>query len=103
MGPLKGNPGYEGYLNDRVAALPEVMKDGNYSTIMSGKWHLGTTKDQCPSAKGFDKVFSLLQGGTSHILDNSHCRREPLQNRIGDKGRTRERCSVPKYIRRRTG
>src|SRR5579859_721531 len=47
MGPLKGNPGYEGYLNDRVASLSEVMKEENYSTIMSGKWHLGTTKDQC--------------------------------------------------------
>lgn len=65
LGSLKGNPGYEGYLNDRVAALPAVLKEAGYSTLISGKWHLGTTKDQCPSAKGFDKVFSLLQGGTT--------------------------------------
>jgi arylsulfatase len=74
LGPLKGNPGYEGYLNDRVAPLPAVLKQAGYSTLISGKWHLGTTKDQSPSAKGFDKVFSLLQGGGNHyriVLDTS--------------------------------
>lgn len=94
MGPLKGNPGYEGYLNDRVAALPEVMKDGNYSTILSGKWHLGTTTDQCPSAKGFDKVFSLLQGGTTSVSGKSNGRRQSLQNRVGDEGRAGKRCGI---------
>jgi len=64
LGPLKGNPGYEGYLNDRVAPLSAVLKEAGYATMISGKWHLGTTKEQCPSTKGFDKVFSLLQGGT---------------------------------------
>ena len=30
-----GKPGYEGYLNDRVAALPEVLHDSGYCTLMS--------------------------------------------------------------------
>jgi arylsulfatase A-like enzyme len=72
LGPLKGNPGYEGYLNDRVAALPAVLKEAGYATVISGKWHLGTTKEQCPSAKGFDKVFSLLQGGTFLTLTSAN-------------------------------
>lgn len=31
-------PGYEGYLNFRVAALSEILQDAGYHTIMSGKW-----------------------------------------------------------------
>ncbi|KAI5284449.1 hypothetical protein KEM54_001327 [Ascosphaera aggregata] len=33
----KGKPGYEGYLNDKVVALPELMRDAGYYTFMSGK------------------------------------------------------------------
>ncbi len=35
---FKDVPGYEGYLNWRVAALSEILEDGGYHTIMSGKW-----------------------------------------------------------------
>jgi len=34
----KNKPGYEGYLNFRVAALSEILQDGGYTTLMSGKW-----------------------------------------------------------------
>lgn len=56
----KNQPGYEGYLNDRVAALPELLQDSGYYTIMSGKWHLGRTPDRYPSKRGFEKSFTLL-------------------------------------------
>ncbi len=41
MGELKtqemeGHPGYAGYLNFEVAALPEVLKAGGYHTYMAG-------------------------------------------------------------------
>jgi arylsulfatase A-like enzyme len=35
----EGVAGYEGYLNFRVAAMPEIMQDGGYHTMMAGKWY----------------------------------------------------------------
>lgn len=35
---FKDKPGYEGYLNWRVAALSEILQDNGYHTIISGKW-----------------------------------------------------------------
>ncbi|KUI73438.1 Arylsulfatase [Cytospora mali] len=61
-----GRPGYEGYLNYRVAALPEILQDAGYHTIMSGKWHLGLKKEQSPHARGFDKSYVYLAGAGNH-------------------------------------
>ena len=47
-----GHPGYEGYLNFRVASLAEIMRDAGYHTYMTGKWHLGLTGDTSPHARG---------------------------------------------------
>lgn len=32
-----GKAGYEGYLNNDVATLPELLSDNGYFTVMSGK------------------------------------------------------------------
>ena len=61
-----GVDGYEGYLNNRVATLPELLKDVGYHTYMTGKWHLGKAPDQIPAARGFERDFSLLDGGGSY-------------------------------------
>ncbi len=63
---FRGAPGYEGYLNDRVVALPELLRDAGYLTLMSGKWHLGNTIDRSPWARGFERSFALLPAGASH-------------------------------------
>ncbi len=62
-----GAPGYEGHLNDRVVALPELLRDAGYLTLMSGKWHLGNTIETSPWARGFERSFALLPGGASHF------------------------------------
>src|SRR5947209_9712828 len=63
---FQGPPGYEGYLNDRVVALPELLRDAGYLTLMSGKWHLGHTIETSPWARGFERSFALLPAGASH-------------------------------------
>lgn len=59
-------PGYEGYLNDRVAALLEILSDAGYYTFISGKWHLGLLPEYWPLARGFQKAFTLLPGAGNH-------------------------------------
>jgi arylsulfatase A-like enzyme len=58
----KGQPGYEGYLNFRVASLAELMTDAGYNTYMTGKWHLGDTVETGPHARGFKRVFASFDG-----------------------------------------
>jgi arylsulfatase len=62
----RGVPGYEGYLNDRVATLPQLLQDSGYHTYMVGKWHLGKEPDKIPRARGFERDFSLLDGAGSY-------------------------------------
>ena len=67
---IRGKPGYEGHLNHRVAALPEVLKANGYRTYMVGKWHLGEDQTTVPHARGFDETFVLVDGGGSHWPDS---------------------------------
>ncbi|MEN9887082.1 MAG: hypothetical protein RL758_1660 [Pseudomonadota bacterium] len=67
----RGKPGYEGYLNRKVRALPEVLQAAGYRTVMAGKWHLGNAEDQSPAARGFDRSYAMTQGGASHFGDQS--------------------------------
>ena len=66
---IAGRPGYEGYLNFQVAALPEVLRAGGYHTYMAGKWHLGHEEETIPYARGFEETFTLVPGGGSHWND----------------------------------
>jgi arylsulfatase len=67
----RGKPGYEGYLNERVVAMPQVLKDAGYRTVMAGKWHLGNAENQSPAARGFDLSYAMTMGGASHFGDQS--------------------------------
>ena len=65
----KGQPGYEGFLNFSVAALPEVLQAAGYHTYMAGKWHLGLEEQTGPAARGFERSYALLQGGGGHFAN----------------------------------
>jgi len=61
-----GVDGYEGYLNNRVETLPQLLKDAGYHTYMAGKWHMGKAPHQIPAARGFERDFTLLDGAGSY-------------------------------------
>jgi len=62
-----GRAGYEGHLNQHVAALPELMQSAGYRTLMAGKWHLGLADGLRPQQRGFDHSWALLDGGAAHF------------------------------------
>ena len=65
----KGKPGYEGYLNNRVVPVAKVLREAGYHTYWAGKSHMGYEPSQWPAAMGFERDFTLLQGGGSNWSD----------------------------------
>lgn len=59
-------PGYRGFLNHSTVTIAEALKEAGYSTMMTGKWHLGVTdQDQWPRQRGFDKYYGVIPGATN--------------------------------------
>ncbi len=72
-----GQYGYEGFLQPRVATLPEVMQANGYHTMMSGKWHIGDrdpTGRSLPANYGFDRDYTLLRGSDNHYGTTAQAR-----------------------------
>ncbi len=65
----KGQPGYEGILNEHVVSTARRLKDAGYHTYMVGKWHLGEEEGTRPHDRGFEQTFALLEGAASHYAD----------------------------------
>jgi arylsulfatase A-like enzyme len=62
-----GQPGYEGYLRADTATLAERLAATGYRTLFSGKWHLGSSPAQDPSARGFQRSFVMLHCCHNHF------------------------------------
>lgn len=74
-----GHPSYQGHLNNNCVTIAEVMKTAGYTTLMSGKWHVGGGYDRrlraewtpgdathpLPTQRGFDKYFGLMEAADS--------------------------------------
>lgn len=74
--------GYQGHLSPKALSMAEVLRDGGYNTFMVGKWHLAyqvtapddkvrtwyrIKHDALPHARGFDRSFTLINGGGAHF------------------------------------
>lgn len=58
----RGQPGYQGSLNNRVVTIASLLRDHGYRTYASGKWNVGTEPANLPPQRGFDR--SIVQGDT---------------------------------------
>lgn len=63
----RGIPAYQGYLNERCLTLAEALKPAGYSTLMSGKWHVGEEPAHWPTRRGFDHYFGLISGASNYF------------------------------------
>lgn len=61
------HPSYRGMLSENCVTIAEVLKEGGYTTLMAGKWHLNARPEQRPLQQGFDRYFGLLDGANSHF------------------------------------
>jgi len=77
-------PGYEGVLNDRVQTIATRLKEANYNTYMTGKWHLGHDEKTLPSKRGFDRTFILGGSGASNYDNQGYLPMKPIAHWYAD-------------------
>jgi len=77
-------PGYEGVLNNRVQTIATRLKEADYNTYMTGKWHLGHDEKTLPSKRGFDRTFILGGSGASNYDNHGYLPMKPMAHWYAD-------------------
>jgi arylsulfatase A-like enzyme len=79
-----GFPGYTCRLPRSAATLARVLRDGGYSTMAAGKWHLTPREDRTasgpfdtwPLGQGFERYYGFLHGDANHwtptLVEDNH-------------------------------
>ncbi|MDP6071357.1 MAG: arylsulfatase [SAR202 cluster bacterium] len=87
-----GYPAYQGYLNQTSVTIAESLRENGYTTLMSGKWHVGggynlldaeswTPGDAThpiPVQRGFDRFFGIVSGAGSYYYPMTLMRDDQL-------------------------
>lgn len=74
----KGSPAYQGFLNDRCVTLAEALKPAGYTSMISGKWHVGSAPEHWPLKRGFDHFWGTPLGGGVYFKDTLLIRTEAI-------------------------
>jgi arylsulfatase len=72
----KGLPAYRGFLRPEVPTVAERLRAAGYTTLMTGKWHVGSQPSQWPLARGFDRYWGTPTGGGIYFKDSNILRPE---------------------------
>ncbi|MEZ5305259.1 MAG: arylsulfatase [Verrucomicrobiales bacterium] len=70
----RGVPSYQGYLGDQTVTIAEALRAGGYTTLMAGKWHVGSDKGRWPLDRGFDRYFGTPSGGGVYFKESLEIR-----------------------------
>jgi arylsulfatase A-like enzyme len=62
-----GLPAYQGFLNKESLTIGEVMRNAGYSTLLSGKWHVGNDSLAWPNQRGFDQFYGIISGASNYF------------------------------------
>jgi len=62
-----GLPAYQGFLNKESLTIGEVLRGEGYSTLLSGKWHVGNDSLAWPNQRGFDQFYGVIGGGANYF------------------------------------
>lgn len=74
-----GLPAYQGYLNKESLTFAEVLKSSGYSTLMSGKWHVGGDSLAWPNQRGFDHFFGFIKGASNYFDIGNYGQAPPVE------------------------
>ena len=76
-----GYPEYQGFINESCVTVAEVLAASGYSTLMSGKWHVGgdynplepdtwtpgDASHPTPTQRGFERFYGIVSGAASYF------------------------------------
>ena len=71
-----GLPSYQGFLNDRCVTIAEALRPAGYTTLMAGKWHVGSAPGRWPLDRGFDRYFGTPSGGGVYFKETLKQRKD---------------------------
>ncbi|MDZ7723224.1 MAG: arylsulfatase [candidate division KSB1 bacterium] len=75
---------YQGYLNNECVTLAEALKPVGYTTLMSGKWHVGEFRPVWPVDRGFDRYWGLISGAANYYNVTRTKNHQPIRTMARD-------------------
>jgi arylsulfatase A-like enzyme len=74
-----GLPAYQGYLNKESLTFGEVLRNAGYSTLLSGKWHVGNDSLAWPNQRGFDQFYGFINGASNYFDIGKYGQAPPVE------------------------